>query len=54
MSKSRRLKKGIAVEVEDDVTAYVEYANGASGVFMTSTAEAPGGIGRRSSAIWAA
>ena len=30
------------IEVEDDVTAYVEYANGASGVFMTSTAEAPG------------
>lgn len=30
------------IEVEDDVTAYVEYPNGASGVFMTSTAEAPG------------
>ena len=30
------------IEVEDDVTAYVEYANGASGVFITSTGEAPG------------
>ena len=30
------------IEVEDDVTAYVEYENGGSGVFMTSTAEAPG------------
>jgi predicted dehydrogenase len=30
------------IEVEDDVTAYVEYANGATGVFITSTAEAPG------------
>ncbi len=30
------------VEVEDDVTAYVEYENGATGVFITSTGEAPG------------
>ncbi len=30
------------IEVEDDVTAYVEYENGATGVFITSTAEAPG------------
>ena len=30
------------IEVEDDVTAYVEYANGATGVFITSTADAPG------------
>ncbi len=30
------------IEVEDDVTAYVEYANGATGVFITSTGEAPG------------
>jgi predicted dehydrogenase len=30
------------IEVEDDVTAYVEYANGATGVFVTSTADAPG------------
>ena len=30
------------IEVEDDVTAYVEYANGATGVFMTTTGEAPG------------
>ncbi len=30
------------IEVEDDVTAYLEYANGATGVFLTSTGEAPG------------
>jgi predicted dehydrogenase len=30
------------IEVEDDVTAYFEYANGATGVFVTSTGEAPG------------
>ena len=30
------------IEVEDDVTAYVEYANGATGVFQASTGEAPG------------
>ena len=30
------------IEVEDDVTAYLEYANGATGVFMASTGEAPG------------
>ena len=30
------------IEVEDEVTAYLEYANGASGVFITSTGEAPG------------
>lgn len=30
------------IEVEDDVTAYVEYENGATGVFITSTGEAPG------------
>ncbi|HEX8552214.1 MAG TPA: Gfo/Idh/MocA family oxidoreductase [Abditibacteriaceae bacterium] len=30
------------IEVEDDVTAYVEYENGASGVFISSTGEAPG------------
>ena len=30
------------IEVEDDVTAYLEYANGATGVFITSTGEAPG------------
>lgn len=30
------------IEVEDDVTAYVEYPNGATGVFMTTTGEAPG------------
>src|SRR5690625_4431376 len=30
------------IEVEDDVTAYVEYENGATGVFITTTGEAPG------------
>lgn len=31
-----------AIEVEDEVTAYLEYAGGATGVFVSSTAEAPG------------
>ncbi len=30
------------IEVEDDVTAYVEYENGATGVYITTTGEAPG------------
>ena len=30
------------IEVEDDVTAYMEFPNGATGVFVTSTADAPG------------
>ena len=30
------------IEVEDDVTSYVEYANGATGVFITTTGEYPG------------
>lgn len=30
------------IETEDAVTAYLEYPNGASGVFITSTGEAPG------------
>ena len=30
------------VEVEDDVTAYFEYENGATGVFITTTGEYPG------------
>jgi len=30
------------IEVEDDVTAFVEYANGATGVFITSTGDACG------------
>lgn len=36
------LGKRHKVEVEDEVTAYLEYANGATGVFITSTGEAPG------------
>ncbi len=31
-----------SIEVEDDVTAYLEYANGATGVFIATTGEAPG------------
>jgi predicted dehydrogenase len=31
-----------AVEVEDEVTAYMEYPNGCTGIFVTSTGEAPG------------
>ena len=30
------------IEVEDDVTAFMQYENGATGVFVTSTGEAPG------------
>ncbi|MBE5801346.1 MAG: Gfo/Idh/MocA family oxidoreductase [Clostridiales bacterium] len=30
------------IEVEDDVTAYVEYENGATGVFVTTTGDADG------------
>ncbi len=30
------------IEVEDDVTAYFEFSNGATGVFITSTGESPG------------
>lgn len=30
------------IEVEDEVTAYMEFANGATGVFVTTTGEAPG------------
>ena len=30
------------IEVEDDVTAYMEFPNGATGVFVTSTGDTPG------------
>lgn len=30
------------IEVEDDVTAYVEYANGATGLFVATTGQSPG------------
>ena len=30
------------IEVEDDVTCYLEYPNGATGTFITTTADAPG------------
>jgi predicted dehydrogenase len=37
-----QLGKHHNIEVEDDVTCYVEYPNGAAGVFVASTGEAPG------------
>jgi len=36
------LGKYHSIEVEDEVTAYLEYPNGATGVFVASTGEAPG------------
>lgn len=36
------LGKRHSIEVEDEVTAYFEYPNGATGVFITGTGEAPG------------
>lgn len=30
------------IEVEDDVTSYLEFSNGATGVFITTTGDAPG------------
>ena len=30
------------IEVEDEVTAYLEYPNGATGIFITTTGESPG------------
>jgi len=36
------LGKRHGIEVEDEVTAYFEYPNGATGVFVTTTGEAPG------------
>jgi len=36
------LGKQHKIEVEDEVTAYFEYPNGATGVFIASTGEAPG------------
>jgi len=36
------LGKYHGIEVEDEVTAFLEYPNGATGVFITSTGEAPG------------
>jgi predicted dehydrogenase len=37
-----RLGKWHDIEVEDDVTTFLEYPNGATGVFITTTGEAPG------------
>jgi len=37
-----RFGKHHDIEVEDDVTAFVEYESGATGVFVTTTGESPG------------
>lgn len=37
-----RVGKWHDIEVEDDVTIYAEYPNGASGVFITTTGDCPG------------
>ncbi len=37
-----RLGRFHDIEVEDDVTAYLEWADGATGVFVSSTGESPG------------
>lgn len=37
-----RLGRYHNIEVEDDVTAYLEFPNGASGTFISTTGEAPG------------
>ncbi len=37
-----RLGRFHDIEVEDDVTAYLEFPGGATGMFVTSTGEAPG------------
>lgn len=46
MPKSIRASSSLGkyhdIEVEDDVTAFIEYENGATGVFIASTGEAPG------------
>ena len=41
-AKVREKLAELDIEVEDDVTAYLEYPNGATGVFITSTGDAPG------------
>ena len=42
VSSQMQFGKWHDIEVEDDVTTYVEYANGATGVFVTTTGDAPG------------
>ena len=42
VSAKMKFGKWHDIEVEDDVTAYVEYKNGATGVFITSTGDTPG------------
>ncbi|GIT38280.1 MAG: hypothetical protein Ct9H300mP7_2010 [Verrucomicrobiota bacterium] len=41
-AKPCRIGRHHDIEVEDDVTCYMEYANGANGAFITSTGETPG------------
>ena len=38
----RLLDQADNIEVEDDVTTYMEFPNGATGVFVTTTADTPG------------
>lgn len=42
VSAHMQMGKWHDIEVEDDVTCYAEYENGATGVFITSTGDAPG------------
>ena len=42
VSSQMQFGKWHDIEVEDDVTTYVEYVNGATGVFVTTTGDAPG------------
>ncbi len=42
MNAHVHLGKWHDIEVEDDVTAYMEFANGATGLFVTSTGDMPG------------
>ena len=42
VSSHMRMGQWHDIEVEDDVTTYVEYANGATGVFITTTGDAHG------------
>jgi hypothetical protein len=37
----RQLGRYHDIEVEDNVGAYLEYSNGATGIFVTSTGETP-------------
>ena len=40
--RRRISRESLTKAVEDEVTAYLEYPNGATGIFITTTGEAPG------------